>query len=110
VAPPIAAQSAPFACPPDRGQRTHWKAKLVGAFVHDPVVAVRVEPTVAVPEIRGSAVLAGRCWVTAPLPAGRARIVASDASAAVSSVETMVVRRRVVRIAGVLSVDDTPTV
>ena len=97
-APPMAVQSAPFAWPPDRGQRTHWKAKLVGALVHEPVVVVRVEPTAAVPEIRGSAVLAGRSWTTAPPPAGRASTVASDASAAAMSVETMVVRR-VVRIA-----------
>ncbi len=33
--------------PPDRGQRTHWYAKLVGEFVHEPLVAVSVAPTAA---------------------------------------------------------------
>jgi hypothetical protein len=109
VAPPIAAQSAPDGRPPDRGQRTHWYAKLVGELVHEPLVAVSVDPTDAAPEIRGSTVLDGRSWTTAEPPAGRARTVASDASAAARSVETMVVRR-VVRIAWVLSSDDTTTV
>jgi hypothetical protein len=105
----MAAQSAPFDWPPFRGQRSHWYAKLVGLLVHDPWEAVSVEPTVGIPLIRGSAVLAGLAWVTAEPPAGRARIVATDASAAARSVEKSVVLR-VVRIARVLSSIDTPTV
>ncbi len=59
VAPPIAGQSDPFGLPPEVGQRTHWKLKLVGLFVHWPCVAVRVEPTRAVPVIVGSLTWAG---------------------------------------------------
>ena len=50
------------------------------------------------PLIRGSAVLVGAAWVTAPLPAGRASTVASDASAAAASVQSAPIFR-VVRIA-----------
>jgi hypothetical protein len=84
--------------PPDRGQRTHWYAKLVGELVHEPLVAVSVAPTAAGPAIRGSTVFDGRSWITAEPPAGRARTVASDASAAAASVQTIVVLR-VLRIA-----------
>ncbi len=82
VAPPIAAQSAPEGSPPPRGQRTHWYAKVVGEPVHEPWLAVSSEPTTALPLIRGSAVLSGAAFVTAPLPPGSASTVASDASAA----------------------------
>ena len=63
-----------------------------------PWLAVSVEPTVADPLIRGSAVLVGLACVTAPLPAGSASTVASDASAAAASVQSAPIFR-VVRIA-----------
>src|SRR4029079_17332934 len=76
----------------------HGDADRVGDPCHDPGPAVSVEPTVADPLIRGSAVLVGAAWVTAPLPAGRASTVASDASAAAASVQSAPIFR-VVRIA-----------
>jgi hypothetical protein len=102
VAPPMAAQSEPSGLPPSRGQRSHWKAKLDGSPVHDPVLAVSVAPTDADPVMRGSAVFAGASCVLAPPPPGRARTVAADASAAAASVQIKV-NLRVVRIARVLS-------
>ncbi len=59
VAPAIAAQFDPFPFPPFAGQRSHWKAKLVGLFDQVPVVAVSVSPWTAEPEIFGSAVFTG---------------------------------------------------
>jgi hypothetical protein len=70
----------------------------VGAPVQEPWLALRVEPTVAEPLIRGSAVLSGTAWEAAPPPPGSTRTVASDASAAATSVPTRLVLP-VVRIA-----------
>ena len=95
VAPPIAAQFAPLGSPPSRGHLTHWYAKLVGAPLQDPWLAVSVRPTTGLPEIRGSAVLFGTAWLRAELPPGSARTVASDASAAATSVHPMLALREV---------------
>src|SRR5262245_32499002 len=42
VAPPIEAQSEPSGRPPPRGQRSHWKSKLVGALFQEPLLAESV--------------------------------------------------------------------
>jgi hypothetical protein len=48
------------AAPPLASQRRHWKVNVIGvAPDHEPVVAVSVEPNLAVPEIAGSAVFSG---------------------------------------------------
>ena len=59
LAPPITAQSEPSGLPPELAQRTHWYANEVGVPDHVPCVAVSVDPTLAVPEIAGCAVLPG---------------------------------------------------
>jgi hypothetical protein len=54
VAPPIAPQLAP-----PESQRSHWKEKRVGPFVHEPLLAVRTLPTLALPEMAGADVFDG---------------------------------------------------
>jgi len=60
VAPEMTGQFEPSGAPPLASQRTHWKLKLIGvAPDHEPLEAVSVEPTLALPEMVGSAVLSG---------------------------------------------------
>ena len=51
---PVAEQEPPLVL-----HRCHWKPKLVGASVHEPVEAIKVLPAVAVPLIVGGAVFTG---------------------------------------------------
>jgi hypothetical protein len=79
VAPEMDLQFAPAL-----SQRSHWKAKLMGAVPdHEPVPATRVWPLVAVPEIAGGEVLAGAaCGCAVPLSGRSSAVIATATSAA----------------------------